>query len=92
MEIRMFFQEATPDTSGYLIAGYVIAFIVMALYVASMYLRSRNLKQDMTTLQELDKPMSPPIQASPANQPRKSSSKPGNNRSTKTVTKKPRKK
>ena len=27
----MFFQEATPDTSGYMIAGYAIAFIVMAI-------------------------------------------------------------
>ena len=46
----MFFQEATPDTSGYMIAGYAIAFIVMAIYVASIYLRNRNLHQDMTML------------------------------------------
>lgn len=52
----MLFQEATPDTSGYMIAGYVITFVVMGLYVASIYLRSRNLKQDMTVLQELDTP------------------------------------
>lgn len=51
----MFFQEVTPDTSGYMIAGYVISFVVMGLYVASMYLRSRNLRQDMTTLEELEK-------------------------------------
>ena len=51
----MFFQETTPDTSGYMIAGYAIAFIVMALYVASIYLRSRNLNQDMTMLEEMDK-------------------------------------
>lgn len=51
----MFFQEATPDTSGYMIAGYVISFLVMGLYVASLYLRSRNLKQDMTILEEMDK-------------------------------------
>ena len=25
----MFFQEPTPDTSGYMIAGYMVAFIVM---------------------------------------------------------------
>ena len=52
----MFFQEPTPDTSGYMIAGYAIAFIVMALYVASLYLRSRNLHQDMTILEEMEKP------------------------------------
>ena len=51
----MFLQEATPDTSGYMIAGYAIAFIVMALYVFSIYLRSRNLQQDLTLLEEMDK-------------------------------------
>ena len=54
----MFIQEAIPDTSGYMIAGYVIAFLVMGLYVFSIYLRNRNLKQDLTTLEELDKPES----------------------------------
>ena len=53
------FLQTTPDTSGYMIAGYAIAFITMALYVASMYLRNRNLKQDLTTLEELDKSASP---------------------------------
>lgn len=52
----MFLQEATPDTSGYMIAGYVITFLVMGLYVASIYLRSRNLKQDISVLEELDVP------------------------------------
>ena len=28
-ETNMFFQEPTPDTSGYMIAGYAVAFIVM---------------------------------------------------------------
>jgi hypothetical protein len=51
----MLFLQTTPDTSGYMIAGYAIAFIVMALYVASMSLRSRNLKQDLSTLEEMDK-------------------------------------
>lgn len=51
----MFFQEPTPDTSGYMIAGFAVAFLVMALYVASIYLRRRNLDQDMTILQEMEK-------------------------------------
>ena len=51
----MFFQETTPDTSGYMIAGYTIAFVVMGLYVLSIYLRNRNLSQDLTMLEELDK-------------------------------------
>jgi cell division protein FtsL len=49
------FLQTTPDTSGYMIAGYAVAFIVMALYVFSMAMRSRNLKQDLTTLEEMDK-------------------------------------
>ena len=88
----MFLQEATPDTSGYMIAGYIISFIVMGLYVASIYLRSRNLNQDMTTLQELDKPAPPPVQSAPKSPPRKNPVRSENNRSARTVTKKSRKK
>jgi hypothetical protein len=51
----MFFQEPTPDTSGYMIAGYAVAFIVMSLYVLSLYLRNRNLKQDLSMLEEMDR-------------------------------------
>lgn len=53
----MFFQEPTPDTSGYMIAGYVVAFVVMGLYVASLYLRNRNLHRDLAMLEEMDKPV-----------------------------------
>jgi hypothetical protein len=79
----MFFQEATPDTSGYMIAGFVITFLVMGLYVASIYLRSRNLKQDMSMLDEMDVPA--PVQM-------KSVAKPTGARSSKTVTKRGKKK
>jgi len=74
----MFFQEATPDTSGYMIAGFVIAFVVMGLYVASMYLRSRNLKQDMSMLEEMEK--STPVQKQGVKEP-------SNRKTPKTVTK-----
>jgi len=84
----MFFQEATPDTSGYMIAGYAVAFIVMALYVASLYIRSRNLTQDMSMLEEMDKP-APPVKVQ---QPKKSPAKSTGNKSAKPVTKKSRKK
>ena len=87
----MFFQETTPDTSGYMIAGYAIAFIVMALYVASIYLRARNLNQDRTMLEEMEKP-APPIQAGSQSRPKKSSAKPQANKSAKSVTKKSRQK
>lgn len=87
----MFFQEATPDTSGYMIAGYAITFIVMALYVASIYLRSRNLNQDITTLNEMEEP-APPVQARPISPPRRAAAGSENNKSAKTVTKKSRRK
>jgi len=47
-------MEATPDTSGYMIAGYAISFIVMGVYVLSMYLRKRNLLRDLETLESFD--------------------------------------
>lgn len=81
----MFFQEATPDTSGYMIAGFIITFLVMALYVASIYIRSRNLKQDMTTLNELEEPTPPKRQSMPSGG---NSSRPENGRSGTPVTKK----
>ena len=80
----MFFQEPTPDTSGYMIAGYAVAFVVMALYVASLYLRNRNLNRDLAMLEEMDKP----VVKSESQQPKKKPAKPA----TKPVTKSGRKK
>ena len=85
----MFFQDATPDTSGYMIAGFAIAFILMALYVASIYLRNRNLHQDMTLLEEMDKAAQPVEVPQPKKSPARSNN---NNRSAKPVTKKSRQK
>jgi hypothetical protein len=51
----MFLQNGTPDTSEYMIAGYIISFVVMGLYLASIYVRSRNLRQDMSMLEEIEK-------------------------------------
>jgi len=87
----MFFQEATPDTSGYMIAGYAIAFIVMGLYVYSLYLRSRNLHQDMTMLEEMEDSAAK-AQASSERQRQKGPAKPAGGKSNKTVTKRPGKK
>jgi hypothetical protein len=87
----MFFQEATPNTSGYMIAGYAIAFLVMALYVASIYLRKRNLDQDMTILKEMEKPAQP-IQTGAVGQMKRHQPASENNRSAKPVTKRARKK
>jgi len=49
----MFFQDATPNTSSYMIAGYTIFFIVMAIYLISFLVRTRNLKQDMSMLESM---------------------------------------
>ena len=51
----MFFLEATPDTSQYMVAGYAISFGVMLIYVASLFIRSRNLNRDLSMLEEMDK-------------------------------------
>jgi hypothetical protein len=78
----MFLQEATPDTSGYMIAGYAIAFIVMALYVLSIYLRSRSLKQDLTLLDEMEK-QAAQAKKMPSSQPQGSPAKTAANMSGK---------
>lgn len=84
----MFFQEPTPDTSGYMIAGYVVAFVVMALYVTSLYLRHRNLNRDLAMLEEMDKPV---VELEPQ-QPKKSPAKSASKKSSiKSVTKSRRK-
>ena len=43
-----------PDTTNYMILGYVIFSVVMLVYLLSLLVRSRNLKQDIELLQELD--------------------------------------
>ncbi len=51
----MFFQEPTPDTSGYMIAGYAVFFIVGAIYLVSLFVRNRNLRRDLETLEEINR-------------------------------------
>ena len=50
----MFLLETASDTTGYMIAGYAVAFLVMALYLVSLYIRTRNLNQDLKTLEEME--------------------------------------
>ncbi len=45
--------DPTPDTSSYMIAGYVFAFAVLGIYIFSLVIRSRNLQQDLETLESL---------------------------------------
>ena len=49
------FQQATPDTTSYMIAGYAVIFSVLLLYLLSLFIRNRNLKRDLETLEELDR-------------------------------------
>ena len=51
----MFFLETPPDTSQYMVAGYTIAFGVMLIYLVSIFIRSRNLKRDLSMLEEMEK-------------------------------------
>ena len=51
----MFPLDAPPDTSAYMIAGYVVFFFVAAIYLVSLFVRWRNINQDMTTLESLEK-------------------------------------
>lgn len=50
-----FLQEGPAETWTYLIAGFVVIFGVMGLYLISLIVRSRNLTQDLDTLQEIEK-------------------------------------
>jgi hypothetical protein len=51
----MFPLDAPPDTSAYMIAGYAVFFIVAAIYIVSLVVRWRNIHQDMTTLEAIEK-------------------------------------
>jgi hypothetical protein len=53
MHYAMLLQDATPDTSSYMIAGYVIFTVLMAIYIVSFLARRRNLERDLSTLQAM---------------------------------------
>ena len=72
----MFFQDAPPNTSAYMIAGYTIAFTVMAIYLISLAVRWRNLNQDLEMLESLEKESQPKRAQSKAKAPRRKASSP----------------
>ncbi|HUI88398.1 MAG TPA: hypothetical protein VLX61_06700 [Anaerolineales bacterium] len=51
----MLLLDAPPDTSAYMIAGYIVFFVVAAIYLLSLLVRWRNLHEDMTTLESIEK-------------------------------------
>lgn len=52
--MQFLLQTGPAQTSGYMIAGYTVIFGVMLIYLISLVIRSRNLKQDMEVLNELE--------------------------------------
>jgi len=65
----MFPLDAPPDTSAYMIAGYVVFFIIAAIYLVSLFVRWRNINQDMTTLETIEKENK--LKAEKASKPKK---------------------
>ena len=74
MNYSILFQEATPDTSGYMVAGYAVFIVIMAIYLVSLFTRRRNLEQDWTTLQTIEAESKAATPAIPA--PRQAARKP----------------
>ncbi len=59
----MFFDQATPDTSIYMIAGYSIFFVIAIIYLGSLLIRTRNLHRDLDTLESLQEEKKAPVPA-----------------------------
>ncbi len=53
-------MDTPAQTLSYMIAGYAVIFGVMIVYVVSLFVRTRNLRQDMETLRELEEQESAP--------------------------------
>ena len=47
-------QQGPADTLNYMVAGYAVIFGVMLLYLGSLIIRSRNLRQDIELLEDLE--------------------------------------
>jgi len=45
-------QEGPAETLNYMIAGFVVIFGAMGLYLVSLVTRTKNLNQDLETLQK----------------------------------------
>ena len=48
-------MDTTPNTVNFMIIGFVVIYGVMAAYLGSLLVRYRNLRQDVKTLDELEK-------------------------------------
>lgn len=52
--IMLYLQEATANTTNYMIAGFSVIFGVMLIYIASLYLRFRKQEQELSMMLELE--------------------------------------
>jgi CcmD family protein len=51
----LFLQQPGPaNTVSYMILGYAVIFIVIFIYLMSLAIRSRNLRQDLEVLKDLE--------------------------------------
>jgi hypothetical protein len=48
------FEPASPDTFGYLVLGLGTILALVVLYIGSLIVRTRNLEQDLHTLESLE--------------------------------------
>lgn len=48
-------MEGPANTLSYMLLGYGVIFGIMLVYLVSLVVRTRNLEQDETLLQELEK-------------------------------------
>lgn len=53
MIFSLLLQDATANTTSYMIAGYAVIFGVMLIYLISLLIRQRNLQRDMEVLEEI---------------------------------------
>jgi CcmD family protein len=47
-------QQSPPNTTSYMVAGYAVIFIVLLIYLFSLAMRRKNLKQDLSVLQDME--------------------------------------
>ena len=52
--VQNFVQQGPAETTGYMVAGYAVIFGIMLIYLVSLILRTRNSRQELELLQELE--------------------------------------
>ncbi len=50
----LFLQQGPANTVSYMILGYAVIFGVILIYLVSLAIRSRNLRQDLEVLRDLE--------------------------------------